>query len=164
MDKTIIWGHRGAGFRGVENSLSSFKKCVEMGVDGIKTEAHLTKDDSVILRFLPFIIIDGKKTRTNELNHEEIKQIKLENGESIPTLNEMFEEFKDKIRYNFDIRNVETGEKIIDLALKYDLLDNIEIDIKAKVSSTNNTYAGLMIWNWTSNSLVNVSTSWFNAT
>ena len=39
MDKTIIWGHRGAGFRDVENSMSSFKKAVKMGVDGIKTEA-----------------------------------------------------------------------------------------------------------------------------
>ncbi len=28
----IIWGHRGSGFR---NSNLSFKKCVDLGVDGI---------------------------------------------------------------------------------------------------------------------------------
>ena len=61
MNQTIIWGHRGAGFRGVENTLSSFRKCVDMGVDGIKTEAHLSKDVFVILRFLPFLIINGEK-------------------------------------------------------------------------------------------------------
>jgi glycerophosphoryl diester phosphodiesterase len=98
-----------------------------MGVDGIKTEALLSKDDFVILRFLPFLIINGEKTRINELNLEDIKEIKLENNESIPTLNEMFEQCKDKIRYNFDIRNVETGKKIIDLALEYDLLENVEL-------------------------------------
>ena len=102
-------------------------KCVDMGVDGIKTEAQLSKDGIIILRFYPFTIIDGKKIRINDLNLKEIKQIKLENDESIPTLYEMFEEFKDRIRYNFDIRDVKTGSKIIDLALDYDLLEKVEI-------------------------------------
>ena len=39
MSITNIWGHKGAGFRGVENLISSFKKAVDMGVDGIKTES-----------------------------------------------------------------------------------------------------------------------------
>jgi len=46
----------------------------------------------------------------------------------------------------------------------FGLSDKVEIDIKAKIFSTNNTFAGLQIWNWTSNSLVNVSSSWFNST
>jgi len=87
----IIWGHRGAGFRGVENSLSSFKKAVDMGVDGI------------------------------------INQVKLENGESIPTLRKVFEVFSNKIRYNFDIFVVDTGIKIIELATEYNLINNVEI-------------------------------------
>ncbi|GAF73321.1 unnamed protein product, partial [marine sediment metagenome] len=54
MSKTIIWGHRGAGFRDIENSMSSFKKAVKIGVDGIKTEAQLTNDGEIILQFYPF--------------------------------------------------------------------------------------------------------------
>lgn len=127
MDSTIIWGHRGAGFRGIENSMSSFKKAIDMGVDGIKTEAQLSKDASVILRFFPYLLIDGKKTPIEELKLKKIKQFILENGESIPTLREMFETFKDKIRYNFDVFKVETGLKIIDIAKQYDLIDKIEI-------------------------------------
>lgn len=123
----IIWGHRGAGLREVENSITSFRKAVEMGVDGIKTEAQLTKDGEIILRFLPYLIIDNNKISIKDLNLEEIKRIKLENGDEIPTLREMFEEFKDSIFYCFDIREVETGIKIIDLAKEYDLLDKIEI-------------------------------------
>ena len=61
MNDTIIWGHRGAGFRDVENSMSSFKKAVKMGVDGIKTEAQLTKDGEIFLQFLPYILIEGQK-------------------------------------------------------------------------------------------------------
>ena len=127
MPNTIIWGHRGAGFRGVENTLSSFKKCVEMDVDGIKTEAQLSKDEVVLLRFLPYLVIKGKKTLIKELKLKDIKLFKLENGESIPTLQEMFEMFGNKIRYNFDIFKVETGKKIIEVAKQYDLIENIEL-------------------------------------
>ena len=102
MSPTIIWGHRGAGFRGIENSMSSFKKAVNMGVDGIKTEAQTTKDGEVILKFFPYINIGGKKTKIRDLQIKAIKQVKLENGESIPTIRELFDEFNDKIRYNFD--------------------------------------------------------------
>ena len=119
MNSTIIWGHRGAGSRGIENSMSSFKKAIDMGVDGIKTEARLSKDKAIILRFFPYLLIDGKKTPIEELKLKKIKQFNLENGESILTLREMFETFKDKIRYNFDVFKVETGLKIIDIANQY---------------------------------------------
>ncbi len=75
MVLTIIWGHRGAGFRGVENSMSSFKKAVDMGVDGIKTEAQLLKDGEIILKFLPYIFIEGKKTLLKEINLDDLKFI-----------------------------------------------------------------------------------------
>lgn len=127
MNGTIIWGHRGAGFRDVENSMSSFKKAVKMGVDGIKTEAQLTRDGEIFLQFLPYIQIKGQKKLIKDINHETIKQIKLENGESIPTLHELFKTFKDKIRYNFDIFKVETGIQIIEIATEYNLIDKVEI-------------------------------------
>jgi glycerophosphoryl diester phosphodiesterase len=127
MSKTIIWGHRGAGFRGVENSMSSFKKAVDMGVDGIKTEAQLLNDGEIVLKFLPFVIIEGNKLLLKDLNLEDIKHLRLGNNESILILHNLFDEFKDRIRYNFDIFGVETGLKIIDIAEEYGLLDNIEI-------------------------------------
>jgi glycerophosphoryl diester phosphodiesterase len=127
LNDTIIWGHRGAGFRDVENSMSSFKKAVKMGVDGIKTEAQLTKDGEIFLQFLPYILIEGQKRLIKDIDHETIKHIKLENGESIPTLREVFETFRNKIRYNFDIFKVETGIRILEIASEYNLIDKVEI-------------------------------------
>ncbi|NHI94251.1 MAG: hypothetical protein EAX96_17295 [Candidatus Lokiarchaeota archaeon] len=46
----------------------------------------------------------------------------------------------------------------------FDLQDKVIISMEGRISTKNNTYAGLMIWNWTSNSLVDVSPSWFNTT
>ncbi|MBY8991949.1 MAG: hypothetical protein KGD58_14490 [Candidatus Lokiarchaeota archaeon] len=127
MSDTIIWGHRGAGFRDVENSMSSFKRAVKMGVDGIKTEAQLTTDGEIFLQFLPYVLIEGQKRLIKDTDHETIKQIKLENGESVPTLHDLFKAFKNKIRYNFDIFKVETGIRIIEIATEYNLIDKVEL-------------------------------------
>lgn len=128
MNRTFVWGHRGAGFRDVQNSISSFQKAIEMGVDGIKTEAQLSKDNEIFLTFQQNLRINGNEFPISELDKTKIKQYKLENGESIPTLPELLETFRDnEISYNFDIRAPEIGIRIIQIARDFNVLDKIEI-------------------------------------
>jgi len=128
MNRTFIWGHRGAGFRGVENSMSSFKKAIDMGVDGIKTEAQLSKDGEIFLCFQQSLRKNGEEIPIKELESSEIRTLKLDNNESILTLPELFSELKNhNIRYNFDIRAPEIGIRIIEIARKFKLIDKIEL-------------------------------------
>jgi glycerophosphoryl diester phosphodiesterase len=134
MNRTFIWGHRGAGFKGIQNTMASFQNAIDMGVDGIKTEAKLSKDGEIILSFYQSLRKNGDDVPINNLNIKEIKEFKLENNESIPTLREVFTAFNNyDIKYNFDISDPEVGIKIIKLAREFDLIEKIEI---AK-SSTN---------------------------
>ncbi|NVM35241.1 MAG: hypothetical protein HWN81_06575 [Candidatus Lokiarchaeota archaeon] len=128
MNKTFVWGHRGAGFKGVENTLSSFQNAIDIGVDGIKTEAQLSNDREVFLTFQQSLKINGETIPVNELESYKITKYKLENGESIPTLPELFNKFKKyKIRYNFDIKAPEIGIRIIEIAREFNVIDKIEI-------------------------------------
>ncbi len=128
MNKTFVWGHRGAGFRDVQNSISSFQKAIDIGVDGIKTEAQLSKDGEVFLTFQQNLKINGSNYPINELDQSKIRKFKLENEESIPTLPELFNTFKNyNIGYNFDIKAPEIGIRIIEIARDYDVLNKIEI-------------------------------------
>ncbi|MFX1592820.1 MAG: glycerophosphodiester phosphodiesterase [Promethearchaeota archaeon] len=128
MNKTFVWGHRGAGFKDVQNSISSFQKAIDMGVDGIKTEAQLSKDGEIFLTFQQKLKINGIVSPIRELNKKKIKRFKLENGESIPTLPKLFNTLKNyDIRYNFDIKAPEIGIRIIEIAKEYNVLDQIEI-------------------------------------
>jgi glycerophosphoryl diester phosphodiesterase len=128
MNKTFIWGHRGAGFTGVQNSLPSFKRAFEMGVDGFKTEAQLSKDREIFLTFQQKLKRNGEEIPIYELNSNEIKMFKLDNNEPILTLPELFTEFKNyNLRYNFDIRTPEVGIRVIEIAKEFNLLDKIEI-------------------------------------
>ncbi|MHA2035745.1 MAG: glycerophosphodiester phosphodiesterase [Promethearchaeota archaeon] len=128
MSKTFVWGHRGSGFIGTQNSLSSFKNAVEMGVDGVKTEARISKDREIFLTSQQSLKRNGEEIPLYELSSEEIRPFKLENNEPILTLHELFSEFKDRnLRYNFDIRAPEVGIRIIEKAKEFKLLDKIEI-------------------------------------
>ncbi|MFX0000414.1 MAG: glycerophosphodiester phosphodiesterase [Candidatus Hodarchaeota archaeon] len=136
MNKTFIWGHRGAGFTGLQNTLSSFQNAIDMGVDGIKTEAQLSKDKEIFLTFQQNLRINGEIIPIIDLESDKVKKFKLENGELIPTLHELFNKFKNsKIRYNFDIKAPEIGIRIIEIAREFNLIDKIEI---AKTSTDPN--------------------------
>lgn len=128
MNRTFIWGHRGSGFNGVQNTLTSYQDAIDMGVDGLKTEAKLSKDDKIVLTFYQNLKRNGEDVPIDNLEIKEIKKFKLENNESIPTLREVFNAFKNNdIKYCFDINDPEVGIKIIELAREFDLIDKIEL-------------------------------------
>ncbi len=128
MNRTFIWGHRGTGFTGTQNTMSSFQNAIDMGVDGIKTEAKLSKEGEVVLSYFNTLKINGEDVPIQELTIEEIKKFKLENNETIPTLREVLEAFESyDTKYNFDIANPEEGIEIIRTAKEYGLVDHIEL-------------------------------------
>ncbi|MHA1242156.1 MAG: hypothetical protein ACTSQU_15455, partial [Promethearchaeota archaeon] len=60
MNRTFIWGHRGTGFTGTQNTMSSFQNAIHnMRVDGIKTETKLSKEGEVVLSYFNTLKING---------------------------------------------------------------------------------------------------------
>ncbi|HOD39580.1 MAG TPA: glycerophosphodiester phosphodiesterase family protein [Candidatus Wallbacteria bacterium] len=94
-----VIGHRGAAFYTPENTISSIKKALESGVDGVEIDVHLTKDGKIA-------VIHDKDTRrisggaadlkVAETGWEELKKIDAGSfksaafaGEKIPLLEEV---------------------------------------------------------------------------
>ena len=129
MNRTFIWGHRGTGFTGTQNTMSSFQNAIlKYSVDGIKTETKLSKEGEVVLSYFNTLKINGEDVPIQELTIEEIKTFKLENNETIPTLLEVLEAFESyDTKYNFDIANPEEGIQIIKTSKEYGLLDHVEL-------------------------------------
>ncbi|QEE16486.1 glycerophosphodiester phosphodiesterase [Promethearchaeum syntrophicum] len=136
MNKTVVWGHRGAGFRGIENTMPSFKKAVDMGVDGIKTEAQHSKDGKIFLSSQESLKRNGEYVAFKDMDSKEINNLRTDNNKEVLSLTELFNEFKGKnIRYNFDIKEPEIGIKIIEIARQFNLVDKIELAKTATDSS-----------------------------
>ena len=49
MERTLVWGHRGASGYAPENTMDAFRKAIEMKADGIELDVHLTKDGEVVV-------------------------------------------------------------------------------------------------------------------
>lgn len=96
---TKIFAHR--GYKGVcpENTLAAYRKAIEVGVDGIELDVHVTKDGHLV------VIHDETVDRTTngtgavrDLTLAELKSLDAGRwfddtfeGESIPTLGEVFD-------------------------------------------------------------------------
>jgi glycerophosphoryl diester phosphodiesterase len=109
-----IIGHRGSPCNAPENTLASFAKAIEAGVDYIEFDVHLTKDG------IPVVVHDPLLGRTvnvcspigvNCLTLDQIKQydagILYHNafkGEQVPTLEEVFTLVNNKVGMMIEIK------------------------------------------------------------
>jgi len=115
-------GHRGAKGLEPENTLRSFSKAIDLGVDMIEFDVHLTKDKKVV------VIHDDKLDRTTngkglvkEKSLKEIKKLYAGKRERIPTLEETLDSVAKRVKVNIELKGEETAEsvsKIIDEYLK----------------------------------------------
>jgi len=106
----LICAHRGAHNDLPENSLASFKKAIELGIDIFELDIRATKDDSLI------IMHDKSVDRTTDghgdvadLSFEEIRKLHLKfndkvTDEKVPTLEEVLMLAKGRILVDLDIK------------------------------------------------------------
>ncbi|MEN3190444.1 MAG: glycerophosphodiester phosphodiesterase family protein [Atribacterota bacterium] len=75
MEIPLVIGHRGAKGIAPENSLSGFKKAVELGIDGVELDVHLTKDGQlVVIHDTDLKRLTGQKVLINQLTFKELKE------------------------------------------------------------------------------------------
>lgn len=107
--KVLVVAHRGDWRNAPENSLQAFQNCINMGVDMIELDLHMSKD-SVL-----FIMHDGTVDRTtnghgkvSDLTSDELRKLRLRAGHgivtshAIPTFEEVLNLCKGKILINVD--------------------------------------------------------------
>jgi len=125
-------GHRGAKAYACENTLSSFKKALSLGVDMVEFDVRITKDEH------PVIIHDGtlsrlakKFQRVSRLTLAELKEIKLKNNESIPTLGEILEILDSKVGFNIELKVKGSARVVVQTLRDY------KVDMKNVMVSSN---------------------------
>ena len=113
-------GHRGAKGYEPENTLVSFQKALNMQVDGIELDVHLSADGELV------VIHDETIDRTtnghgfvNQLSLRELKQVRIINENEIPTLQEVFDLVNQDCFINIELKNYDTTTKVVKLIEKY---------------------------------------------
>ena len=124
--KFKIIAHRGASGYDFENSMSAFKKAIELKADVIETDVRKTKDNVLILSHddnLQFLTNSNKII--SESTFKELEFVKLNNGELIPTVEDLLSIHNGEITFNFEIKVENAEEILVQLVKKYDLLNHV---------------------------------------
>lgn len=107
-------GHRGAKGYADENTLASFQKAIDLSVDGIELDVHLSSDGEVMV--IHDETIDRTTSEKGFVNA--ISKIELEKL-GIPTLEAVFDLIKKKCFINVELKTFETADKVAQLIGHY---------------------------------------------
>ena len=102
-----ICAHRGMLKQKTENTISSFKEAMKYDIDSIELDIHLTKDKKLVV-FHDFTLdrICNINEYIGELTYNEIKNIKINNEDTIPLLKDVLDLFIDTdINLNVELKS-----------------------------------------------------------
>ena len=129
MDRKIkVIAHRGASAEIPGNTISAFKKAIEIGADMIELDVHASKDGYLVV--IHDATVDETTNGTGEVSQltlTELKELIVEDIERIPTLEEVFQLAKGKIDINIEIKAENIEEKVVELVRKYELENHVLI-------------------------------------
>ncbi|MEW6201513.1 MAG: glycerophosphodiester phosphodiesterase family protein [bacterium] len=125
----ILVAHRGASHLADENTLKAYALAAEYGMDYIECDPRLTKDGVFV------IMHDATVDRTtngsgevSQLTLTEIKSMRTENGEQIPTLEEVLVLAKERgigIFIDTKVNEIPAFEKMIGLIKKFGMEEKV---------------------------------------
>ncbi len=123
-----VIGHRGAAGHEPENTLCSFQKALDLGVDMVELDVHASKDGHLM------VIHDNTLDRTTNghglvtsYTKAELQQLDAGKGEKIPTLDDVYWLVADKAKINVEIKGYGIEGLIMYYLRKRNAFDQIMI-------------------------------------
>jgi len=128
VNRLLKIGHRGARAYEPENTLRSFQRAIELGVDAVELDVRKTKDNEIVV----IHNVDVNKTTdgsgsVSELTLEEIKRFVTEKGEKIPTLEEVLDSVGKRVKILVELKETGIEEKVLGLIRGKGLIENVVI-------------------------------------
>ncbi|UNK16778.1 glycerophosphodiester phosphodiesterase [Paenibacillus sp. N3/727] len=141
MTQIINFAHRGASGVCPENTMSAFRKALELGATGIETDVQMTKDGKLILIHDETVLrTTGEQGFVKDYTFEEIQKLDAGSwfseefrGERLPALEELLELTKDRgTIVNIELKNgsiqyPELEEKVIASIRSFGMEDRVVI-------------------------------------
>jgi glycerophosphoryl diester phosphodiesterase len=118
--KMVKIGHRGAKGHAPENTMIAFRKAIELDVDGIELDVHLTSDKHLV------VIHDETVDRTTNgsgnvhtFTLDELKSLRIDNLYEIPMLSEVLDLIDKKTFLNIELKGKNTAKPVANLIQRY---------------------------------------------
>lgn len=117
INKPMIIAHRGAKGMAPENTLAAFQLGLSQGCEGIELDVHLTADDEIVV--CHDMTLDRTTNGKGLITEKSLAEIKTYDaglwfgdefkGETVPTLDEVFDLVPDSIMINVEVKYAYEG-------------------------------------------------------
>lgn len=121
-----VVGHRGAAGVFPENTLKGFRYAIELGVDYVECDVHLTRDEHLI------VMHDRTVDRTTdgsgligELDLATIRSLDAGDGERVPTLDEVLETVQGRVRLLCELKGEGVHRAAVDAVLAHRMEEEV---------------------------------------
>ena len=113
-------GHRGAKGYEIENTVISFQKALDMHVDGIELDVHLSADNEIMVFHDDTLdrLTNGKGL-ISSFTLLELKRFLINAQETIPTLREILNLIDKKCYVNIELKSYEVTDPAVTLIEEY---------------------------------------------
>jgi glycerophosphoryl diester phosphodiesterase len=109
MKLPLIIGHRGAKGIAPENSLSGFKKVIELGIDGVELDVHFTKDGKlIVIHDMDLERLTGLKIPVKQLTFKELKKYDISKF-FIKNQKKIVEKLPEEKKYFLELRTIKAN-------------------------------------------------------
>ncbi|WP_010273234.1 glycerophosphodiester phosphodiesterase [Paenibacillus senegalensis] len=99
--------HRGYAKHHTENTLPAFQAALDLNYTHLELDVQLTRDEvPVILHDTTLDRVSAGSGRVKDYTLAELKELRLKNGEQIPTLQEALELLKDRIIVDIELKQM----------------------------------------------------------
>lgn len=132
----LVFAHRGASGYALENTMSSFKKAAELNVKAVELDVfRCLSGEIVVFHDEDLSRLSDRNEKIEELTFEQLRSIRLNDGQQIPSLVEVLDFYIHKdVLINVELKGLNTAQGVHDLILSYGLSDS-EIEEKLIISS-----------------------------
>lgn len=113
-------GHRGAKGHVTENTLASFAKALELGVNAIELDVHVCATGELVV--FHDVTVDRLTNGTGEVakfSLAELKALHVRGGHSIPTLREVLNLVNRQCLVNIEMKGRHTAQPVSDIIEEY---------------------------------------------
>src|SRR4051794_29972802 len=108
-DAFLIIGHRGAAGLEPENTLRSFARAIEIGVDAIELDVYCVDDRLVVIHDDTLERTTNGRGEVMKSTFAALRQLDAGRGERIPTLEEVFAAVPERLTVNVELKGSGTA-------------------------------------------------------
>jgi glycerophosphoryl diester phosphodiesterase len=122
-DAFLIVGHRGAAGLEPENTLRSFARAIEIGVDAVELDVYYVDNHLVVIHDDTLERTTNGRGEVMKTSFAELRRLDAGGGQRIPTLEEVFAAMPDRFTVNVELKGVGTAEPVARLVAEQPRID-----------------------------------------